>query len=373
MEHYLNPYLEPVGTAAALFPLIVLVTFLPFVLFHYRRFGRVHPWRALVSYSFVFYLMVAAFLVSLPLPDLPSADQIEGWKQAHTRVTQPQLDPTAFLSAILDAKSAVGRNRALLQAVFNGVLLLPFGFYLVYAFRRGPVGAWVGGLGLSLVFEVSQFTGLFGLYPGPFRLFDTGDLVLNSTGSLVGGLAALVSMRGRLLPDLDRLPAPDSPWIGLFRRSIALAVDGIAVASATMVPLALGWVGSPQAGLLAGAAITLGFLVVPAVTGGQSLGRWVTLCAIKTAKGARAGVLRILARQGLLWGLLVVSLSLPLALEAQSVGLLVWLVGGVVNGGGAAFDSQHAGWVDRWLRTRIRNTWSARGGSSSGRTKTPRS
>lgn len=42
------------------------------------------------------------------------------------------------------------------------------------------------GLGLSLFIELSQITGLWGLYPCPYRTFDVTDLILNPTGVILG-------------------------------------------------------------------------------------------------------------------------------------------------------------------------------------------
>jgi ADP-dependent NAD(P)H-hydrate dehydratase / NAD(P)H-hydrate epimerase len=45
--------------------------------------------------------------------------------------------------------------------------------------RRWPQATLIGFL-VSLGFETCQLTGVFWIYPGPFRLFDTGDLVLKT-------------------------------------------------------------------------------------------------------------------------------------------------------------------------------------------------
>lgn len=366
MERFLAPFVGPVGTAAAAFPFVALLTLVPFALLHYRKHGRVHPWRALVIYSFFFYVLTAAFLVSLPLPDRPVPAEVPAWLDRHAGVKAPRLDPTGFLTDVLQAAPGTERTRALLQAVFNGFLLFPFGVYLVYAFRRKVLGALVGGFLLSLLFEVSQLTGLFGIYPGPYRLFDTGDLILNTAGSLAGGLTAAVLMRFRLLPDLDALPGPKTPWIGAFRRGLALGIDGAAALvtglGAVLAAEALG-LGQPWGALVFAGAGTFWMVLVPALAGGKGPGKALTLCAVRRADGRKAGGLRIAVRQSVLWGP-------PLVLAALSGGdgapggtgflVLVFLVWGLlwtVNGFQAVFDKEHAGWVDKKLGTRVRNVW----------------
>ena len=44
----------------------------------------------------------------------------------------------------------------------------------------------LGGFGLSLTVELTQLTGLWGLYPCPYRQFDVDDLILNTTGVALG-------------------------------------------------------------------------------------------------------------------------------------------------------------------------------------------
>src|SRR5699024_12722265 len=39
-------------------------------------------------------------------------------------------------------------------------------------------------------FEITQLTGVYGIYNCPYRIFDVDDLLLNSTGALVGFLLA---------------------------------------------------------------------------------------------------------------------------------------------------------------------------------------
>lgn len=48
------------------------------------------------------------------------------------------------------------------------------------------------GFALSLFFEITQLTGIYGIYNCAYRIFDVDDLILNSTGSLFGFLVAPV-------------------------------------------------------------------------------------------------------------------------------------------------------------------------------------
>jgi glycopeptide antibiotics resistance protein len=73
---------------------------------------------------------------------------------------------------------------------------------LIGALLERPLGirrSVLLAFGLSLAAELSQLTGLWGLYPCSYRKFDVDDLLLNTSGGALGaGLAgALRRRRGR--------------------------------------------------------------------------------------------------------------------------------------------------------------------------------
>lgn len=83
-----------------------------------------------------------------------------------------------------------------IQPVFNIFLTLPFGFYMKYYFQRSWKQTILLTFCLSLFFELTQLSGLYGFYPRPYRLFDVDDLLLNTTGGIVGA----AGQSGWLLP-----------------------------------------------------------------------------------------------------------------------------------------------------------------------------
>ena len=120
------------------FPLIAAVITLPYMIYQYRKFGSI-PWlRSLIVYSFVFYMLVAYYMVILPLPEDRSAFV--------SYAATPQLIPFNFVRLFLDSTTASISDpstwKALLhdpnvyEAFFNVLLLVPMGIYLRYYFRR---------------------------------------------------------------------------------------------------------------------------------------------------------------------------------------------------------------------------------------------
>lgn len=354
----LSPFAEPLGTAAAVFPVLAAAVLVPLTLYHYRRHGLLHPWRALMDYSFLFYLLAATFVVLLPLPQRPSSAETSAWLAAHQNLS-PQWDPTA---AFREMAGPSGRLRvgAVLQVAFNTILLTPLGFFLAYTRGRGFWGALGAGLAVSLGFEVAQVTGLFWYYPGPYRLFDTADLLLNTLGSGLGALLAQGALRLGL-PPLSSLQGPTTPWIGAFRRTLALAFDLLAAGTTALIlAVALpfpGWSATWVA-----LSLVLWLIALPALDG-RGLGKGLTLCGVRL-KGGRTARTRVLGRQLALWG--IPSLALILSSEPWRLnGLWLSLVGltGLialgVHGFQVVFDPEHASWVDRRLGTRVRNLWKA--------------
>jgi glycopeptide antibiotics resistance protein len=368
------PFLGPVGQATLAFPVAASLLALPFALYHYRRHGHVHPLRALVTYSFVYYLLAAVFLVIFPLPDLPArGGDPSVWEARYGRLRQPELNPLVFLRNIVAHRGRSGFARALSQALFNFALFLPFGFYLVYAFKRRLLAALPWAFAASLAFELIQFSGDLWIYPGPYRLFDTGDVLLNCLGAACGALVALLLIRLHVLPDLDGLEGPKKPWIGPFRRLLGFLIDAGALVLSALA-LAFGADRLARGGEAATRAIWAGlllfwFVLLPAVDGGRGLGKRLTLCALTQARGRKArgrpaGFFLVLKRQALLWALPALAWALPAFFPASQalalsslVLLLSWLTLWLINLFGICFSAEHAGWLDAWLGIRVRNRW----------------
>lgn len=366
-----EPFIGPVSQATIAFPIAASLLALPFALYHYRRHGHVHPWRAFISYSFIYYMITALFLVILPLPELPARGaDLATWNSRYGALRTPQFDPTAFARDIVAARGGKTFYRALFQAIFNLLLLLPFGFYLVYSFKRRILSASLWGFLLSLSFELCQLTGNFWIYPGPYRLFDTGDLLLNTTGALLGALLAALLRRLHALPDLDSLKGPEKPWIGPFRRFLAFGIDAAALALTAILLFflteRLGFGGDAALRLVVAAALLFWFVALPAIDEGRGLGKRFTFCAIQDVKGKRAGFLRILARQSIFWALPALAYAAPVFLpkrltssSAVNIAIAAWIILWGYNGFQTTFGAEHAGKLDRMLGMRVRNTWKA--------------
>jgi glycopeptide antibiotics resistance protein len=369
LESIFAPFMGPIGKAALYFPFVACLFALPFALWHYRRHGRLHPFRALLGYSFVFYAIVVVFLVIFPLPKLPShsADPA-AWEALYGKYRHPEFNPIVIFLDIARAPGAAKMLRALFQAVFNGLLFLPLGLYLVYGFGRKAWQAVLVGAGASLLMEICQLTGDFGIYPGPYRLFDTGDILMNGLGCLAGASLAVTLMRTKRLPALADLAGPQTPWVGPLRRGFALLADLFAYGAIAVFLVSLSDLVhvrlDPGQSIIASGSAILVFILVPALTGGSGIGHGLTLTRIEGRDGGRAGTWRILARQSSLWlapalAYLGVNL-LPRGGHfdvAAGILILAWLGFLAVHALGSATAPDKRGLADRLSGTSIRNTW----------------
>lgn len=206
-------YAEPIGSAFVGFLLVSAILALPYLAWQYRRRGTLTAARMWAQTSLVLYLMCAWALVLMPFPDDPCQ-----------RVVQPQLDPLNWLE--LARSGSVGGRGLLLNPntvmfVFNIALLFPWGVYLRRWFGRGFLSTAALGLGMSLAFEVTQYTAVFGLFECTYRQFNVDDLMANTGGAILGWLVAplvfIVPRKGEEAQPPDRVTVP--------RRTLAFVLD----------------------------------------------------------------------------------------------------------------------------------------------------
>ena len=68
----MSPYMLAIQQAVVIYPIIVLLFTIPYVLFNYHKYGSVFSLRIIVVYSFVLYMLCVYCLVILPLPSAES-------------------------------------------------------------------------------------------------------------------------------------------------------------------------------------------------------------------------------------------------------------------------------------------------------------
>lgn len=208
-------YAIPLFTAFIWFTVLSFLGTVPWTIYQYRKYGYFNIWRNLVFFSFIYYCLTAFFLVSLPLPK--NRNDIEFKHHIYT-----QLKPFNFLSDFntipgfnpyqLNTYPKLLKSFIFLQVLFNVALLFPLGVYLRFFFKKAK--KWYIALpiifGVTLFFEVSQLTALFGYYTYPYRLFDVDDLMMNTLGGMIGFFLAPIFLF--FIPSRDQLHQKDEVY-----------------------------------------------------------------------------------------------------------------------------------------------------------------
>lgn len=224
----MDSYIIPIQTAILFFPLLAFFFTLPFLIYQYRKYGDIPAFRSVIVYSFIFYLICAFFLTLLPLPSKESVAamtssplQLVPFQFIHDFVANTTLvlsNPSTYLLAI--------KQGVFLQPAFNLLLLFPFGIYLRYYFEKSWKQTLLFFFLVSLFFELTQLSGIYGIYPRAYRLFDVDDLLLNTLGGMLGYLLTPVFVW--FLPkrkEIDQKAMLSGQLVSPFRRGVATLVD----------------------------------------------------------------------------------------------------------------------------------------------------
>ena len=277
----MSSYIEPIRFALIVFPFLALAISSVFFIYEYRKYGTFILTRAIVLYSFVFYLLCAYFLVILPLPTKEAVAQMTGpkmelhlfatWEHFRQNTVLVLSDPSTYLPAM--------RQSVFLEPVFNLLLIVPFGIYLRYYFRFSFIKTVIASFCLSLFFELTQLSGLYFIYPRPYRLFDVNDLLTNTLGGALGFIIEpvftfMLPTRARM----DEVSYEKGKTVSLTRRLVAYLIDwgflSVLTFIITLLLQAAFKIGSiTSSGGWIFIEVILYFMLVPYLTNGRTLGK----------------------------------------------------------------------------------------------------
>lgn len=298
-------YIEPIKTALLTFPILAFLITIPYIIASYRKYGAIPFLRVLITYSFVLYLLTAFYLVILPLPSP---------EKLNTMATlSPQLIPFQFVKDIasqipnnVDGFSIVlqvMKTKPFYQVAFNLLLTLPFGVYLRYFFKCSFKKTLLFTFLLSLFFEITQVTGLFFIYPKAYRLFDVDDLIINTTGGILGYL--VTPLFQKLLPTREMLELNSykkGKKVSMLRRTMAFLIDlffyGIITIIATFI-ISKKWIPIVVA--------IFYYIGIPIITKGATIGKKIVNIKLLSFKGHTPKWYQYIIRYILLYGVLLPS------------------------------------------------------------------
>lgn len=169
------------------FILTSLVIILIKLAYYYRKKKKTA--HHIMTLSFILYLATAYTTVILPLPSSKVIAYLD-----HVHASTYSLDWSYAFDVFINYNPIFTQGNIIsgltsssfTQILFNILLTLPFGLYLNLHFKQKFGLTFAYTIGLTLFFELTQLSALYGLYPRPYRLFDVDDILLNTIGSIIG-------------------------------------------------------------------------------------------------------------------------------------------------------------------------------------------
>ena len=193
-----------------------------------------------------------------------------------------------------------------LQCFYNVVMTIPLGIYLRYYFKCGFFKTVFIGFCVSLFFELTQYSALFGIYPKPYRYTEVDDLINNTLGALTGFLIEPVF--ARLIPgrdEIDRLSYIKGERITFMRRLFAVIIDYVlfnlffALTEAFFIPV--NGVEISTTLIVWSIEMILYFIVLPVVLKARTPGQALLKLKLTAADGSSATPGMVIKRNILLY------------------------------------------------------------------------
>ena len=282
-------YVRVLTQAMFIYPLIVLIVTIPYVIYNYFKYGSVWSIRIFVVYSFILYMLCVYCLVILPLPSAQEAAKLHGHKR---ELEALQFIPKIFQQVHIekdDPRTWINllKSPAFMTNLLNVFMTIPFGMYLHYYFKKGVVKTTIYSFFLSLFFELTQLSGLYFIYKGSYRLFAVDDLIFNTMGGFLGFFIVWPFMV--FLPSREEIDATSyerGKSISLPRRLISLMIDlgllGVVVWALRQFGIFISRVE------FYGVVVLAYFSILPIFTRGRTIGKFLTKTRIRGKKKARA-------------------------------------------------------------------------------------
>lgn len=181
-------YLNNIYMSLIVFLMTSFLITVPIIILMYRKYGYFNFKEAFSNYLFVFYLQTLYLLIVLPLPD--NQYLIDHPVPLHEFVN---LVPFTYINDMIQyyqnhtfSLLTFLNNMLFLQVAFNVIMFIPLGIFLKNRFNFNFRCVIIVSFLLSLFFELTQLSAVYGIYARPYRIFDVDDLFLNTLGGMIG-------------------------------------------------------------------------------------------------------------------------------------------------------------------------------------------
>lgn len=269
-------YITAIKFAVLVFPVLAFVLTLPYVIVQYFKYGSVSFLRSLILYTFIFYLLSAYFLVIMPLPHRSEVGPGRELNLVPFKFVEKFKAETVLNIHDSSTYLAAMRQECLYVVLFNVLMTMPFGMYMRYYFRQNIVTTTILTFALSAFFEFTQYTGLYFIYEGSYRICDVDDLIQNTFGGILGYI--LMCIVGLIVPvptrdDIDKKAYTKGLRVSGLRRSVMFLIDFLVYGLITLV--AVYKVGKWYTAVTVCTFIVY-YVLFPVIFGGRTFGCCVT-------------------------------------------------------------------------------------------------
>lgn len=212
-------------------------------------------------------------------------------------------------------------NDRFMEPLLNVALLIPFGVYLRYYFKRTWYETILLSFCLSMSFELTQLSGIFGFYSRPHRLFQVDDLMLNTIGGILGYiLTPLFVFMFPSRDEIDESSMSKHENISIIRKGIAFFVDWVVLVGVGVVaikvrglslnlhlllnyPLRYLKLLIMNKGVYSGVLILIAlfFVLIPYLFNGKTIGKALVKIRLKDIDGPDLSFFRLLLRTSLFY------------------------------------------------------------------------
>ncbi len=222
-------YINPIAIGVLVSLLIIYLLFIPIFVHQFRKYGTLKIRKNIIIASFTIYMITAWFMTILPLPSIQTVREM--------KQIIPNFRPFMFVTTFLNESGFVLTkpgtwyssilSSSCFTVVFNVFLTIPFGVYLRKYFNISLAGVAIMGFLLSLFYELTQYSGLYGIYPKAYRLADIDDLIVNTFGAVVGYW--LTGYIKHFLPNSEKDKRINKEEASFSIRLVSLILDSISI------------------------------------------------------------------------------------------------------------------------------------------------
>jgi glycopeptide antibiotics resistance protein len=172
MLKFLNSFSAPLIGSLSFWPFLCILLTIPFIISRLIMRRRVTWSYVFFSYGSILYFTGLIFFALSPVPKDPIAF-------CQTYHIQPQLIPFNWVNDVVQPNKDT--LYITLQLIMNIVFFVPLGIFMKAYFHKHWKFALLSGFLLSMLIEVTQLTGVFGLCPCSYRL----DVICLAKGNRV--------------------------------------------------------------------------------------------------------------------------------------------------------------------------------------------